>query len=73
MGRKAVQQRPSDPQPLFILARIERSLGLKDDMRKHAAQIMELTPLAQREGRKLHLQAVLGEDAFDGPAAADKL
>lgn len=75
MGRKAVQQRPSDPQPLYILARIERTLGLKDDMRKHAARILELTPAAQRDGRKAHLEAVLGDDAFSGsaPSSPDKL
>jgi predicted Zn-dependent protease len=77
MGRKAVQQRPNDPRPLYILARIERTLGLKDDMRKHAAQILELTPAGQRDGRKAHLQSVLGEDAFSGEgeaqASPDKL
>lgn len=69
MGRKAVQRRPGDAQPLYILARIERSLGLHEELRKHAAQILELTPLAQREGRKAHLLQVLGEDAFPGIAS----
>jgi len=73
MGRKAVQQRPNDAQPLYILARIERSLNLKEDLRKHAAQILELTPRPQREGRKLHLQSVLGEDAVPEQGSAEKL
>ncbi|HET8932704.1 MAG TPA: hypothetical protein VFN67_04650 [Polyangiales bacterium] len=64
-ARRAVQLNPQDAGSLFILARIESRLKLTEDMRKHAAQIVERTPVAAREERKKQVQTVLGQDVFE--------
>jgi Tfp pilus assembly protein PilF len=64
-ARRAVALSPADAGSLFILARIEHRLGLKDDARKHALQILERTPAAAREERKLQVKAMLGSDVLD--------
>lgn len=65
-ARRAVQLNPQDAGSLFILARIEQRLKLSADARKHALQIVERTPVAAREDRKKQLQAMLGNDVFEG-------
>jgi Tfp pilus assembly protein PilF len=67
-ARRAVALSPHDAGALFILARIEHRLGLKDDVRKHAQQIIERTPAAAREDRRSQVRAVLGSDALDAAA-----
>jgi tetratricopeptide (TPR) repeat protein len=72
---ESVKRRPADPQPLFILARIERSAGHDADMRKHAREILDYVPAVDRERRKSMLRSILGENVFDdapdaGPADA---
>jgi Tfp pilus assembly protein PilF len=62
---ESVKRRPADPQPLFILARIERSAGHDADMRKHAREILDYVPVADRERRKSMLRSILGQSVFD--------
>jgi tetratricopeptide (TPR) repeat protein len=70
-ARRAVTLSPQDAGSLFILARIEQRLGHKDEARKLALQIVERTPAAAREDRKLQIRSALGNDVFeDAPAAA---
>ena len=69
-ARRAVTLSPQDAGALFILARIEHRLGLKDEARKHAQQIVERTPAAAREDRKLQIRSALGNDVFGDSAAA---
>jgi tetratricopeptide (TPR) repeat protein len=69
-ARRAVALNPQDAGSLFILARIEQRLNLKDDARKHALQLVERTPPAAREERKGQVKAMLGVDVFeDAPSA----
>jgi tetratricopeptide (TPR) repeat protein len=69
-AQKAVQQRPHDPQPLFILARIERNAGRGSDMRKHVQALLDLVPEIERDRRRQQLQNVFGDDVFEpGPGA----
>jgi Tfp pilus assembly protein PilF len=64
-ARRAVALNPQDAGSLFILARIEHRLGLKDDERKHAKQIVERTPAAAKEERTGQVRALLGPNIFD--------
>jgi Tfp pilus assembly protein PilF len=75
-AREAVKQRPNDPQPLFILVRIEKRLNHDADMRAHARRLIELSPEPERESRRTMLKRALGDDVFDarpdaGAAAKD--
>lgn len=63
-ARKAVLLAPLDAGALFILARIEQRLGLKDELRKHAAQIVERTPQAARQERTEQVRRTLGADVL---------
>jgi tetratricopeptide (TPR) repeat protein len=62
---EAVKRRPADPQPLFILARIEHTAGHEADMRKHATAILDFVPVADRERRRAMLISAFGEQVFD--------
>jgi Tfp pilus assembly protein PilF len=66
-ARRAVALSPADAGSLFILARIEHRAGLKDDARKHALQILDRTPAAARDERKLQVKSMLGSDVLDAP------
>lgn len=64
-ARRAVTLSPQDAGSLFILARIEHRLGMKEDARKHAQQVIERTPASAREDRKVQLRSALGGEVFD--------
>jgi Tfp pilus assembly protein PilF len=66
-AQEAQRRRPNDPQPLFILARIEHNAGREADARKHALAILTHVPPEDREPRKRTLRASLGATIFDDP------
>jgi tetratricopeptide (TPR) repeat protein len=66
-AQEAVKQRPNDPQPLFILVRIEKRLDHDADMRQHARRLIDLSPEPERENRRSMLKRALGDDVFDAP------
>lgn len=68
--QEGVRRRPNDPQPLFILARIERRLKRDTELRQHARQILALTPQPERERRAELLRAALGDTALDDAGEA---
>jgi tetratricopeptide (TPR) repeat protein len=67
-AQEAVRRKPNDPQPLFILARIEASTGRDADVRTHARELLTHVPAEDRERRKRTLQLALGAEIFDEPA-----
>jgi tetratricopeptide (TPR) repeat protein len=67
-AREAVKRRPNDPQPLFVLARIELKLGYEEEVHKHARDILERVPPADRERRSAMLLGAFGPTALDPPA-----
>ena len=69
-ARRAVTMSPQDAGALFILARLEHRQGQKDEARKHALQVVERTPAAAREERKLQLRSAFGNDLFEPTGAA---
>lgn len=64
-AQEAVKERPNDPQPLYILVRIEKRLGHDADMHQHARHLIELSPEPERETRRTMLKRSLGDDVFD--------
>jgi tetratricopeptide (TPR) repeat protein len=64
-AQEAVKQRPNDPQPLYILLRIEKRLNRDADMRRHAHRLIELSPEPERESRRTMLKRALGDDVFE--------
>lgn len=63
-ARRALALAPQDAGALFILARIEHRLGHTDDLRKHAAQIVERTPVQAREARITQVRTAFGQDVL---------
>jgi tetratricopeptide (TPR) repeat protein len=70
-AQEGVKRRPNDPQPLFILARIERRAGRADDMRKHAQELLALVSPNDRDRRRQQLQRVFGDDVFNEAPSAN--
>jgi tetratricopeptide (TPR) repeat protein len=70
-AQEAVRRKPNDPQPWFILARIEASAGRDADVRKHARELLTHVPAEDRDRRKRTVQMALGSGIFDEPAKPD--
>jgi Tfp pilus assembly protein PilF len=70
-AQEGVRRRPNDPQPLYVLARIEHNAGREADARKHAREILTHVAPEDRESRKRILRTSLGTDVFDDAKPPD--